>query len=146
MPDPHPVPMPPVRPGSGPGPVPMPSVPAPLGPPPTEPVFPFAEAQAALRAVDDLLADLASTSHQHRQLTGDLILGGSFQGTARMRFEDQVIEAGQELAPGCTARLERDREWLVQAIAAAHLRHDQYVGDLARWKAKAADPGPVVAA
>ncbi|QXC59285.1 hypothetical protein KSP35_12795 [Aquihabitans sp. G128] len=146
MPEPSPVPMPPVRPGPGPGPVPMPHSTPPLGPPPTEPVFPYAEARAAIRAIDALLDDLHRASTQHRHLTGELILGGTFSGTARGRFEDRVIEAGQEVAPGCTAALQVDRDWLVHAIAAADLRQHQYETDLARWKAKRDAPEPVVAA
>lgn len=133
-----PAPMPTVPPGTPP--VPMPTVTPSPGPPPIRPVFPYAEADAALAALDALLDDVARTTTQHRDLTGDLILGGSFHGSVRHRFEDQVIEAGQGLDPGSTAIVESNRTWLLQAVAAAHARDDQYAVDLAAWQARAEGP------
>ncbi len=125
-------------------PVPMPTVPPSPEPAPVKPVFPHAEARAALRALDDALDDVVTMTAQHRALTGELVLGGSFHGSVRHRFEDQVIEAAQRLSPEATAALEANRAWLVQAIAAAHAREDQYQVDLAAWQARAQAPAPSV--
>lgn len=137
-----PAPMPVVPPTTDP--VPMPYVVPNPGPMPVKPVFPYAEADAAIAAIDELLGDVAVATSQHRDLTGDLILSGSFRGTVRTRFEDQVIDAGQLLDPGSTAALEANRTWLLQAIREAHARDDQYALDLAAWQERASAPPPTV--
>lgn len=137
-----PVPMPTVHPGPGPRPVPMPNAIMPLGPKPVAPVFPFAEAQAALQAVDDLLDDVQQLGGQHQTLTHGLLGAGRFRGTARDTFQDNVSNAGDDLAPGSTAALTANRCWLVQAITAANALQDQYELDLAAWRAQAANQAP----
>lgn len=142
-PDPYPpVPMPTVEPGPGPGPVPMPHMIPPLGPRPVAPVFPFAEAQAALRALDALLEDVQQLVGQHQSITHGLLSAGHFRGTARNTFQDNVSNAGEDLSPGSTAAVIANRCWLAQAIITAHGLQDQYEIDLAAWRTQAASQSP----
>lgn len=124
----------------------MPDVILPLGPMPVAPIFPFAEAQAALRAIDDLLDDVANLAGQHQSITHGLLGAGHFRGTARNTFQDNVSTAGEDLSPGSTAALTANRCWLAQAITTANGLQDQYELDLAAWRAQAASQTPVVSA
>lgn len=136
----RPAPMPTVPPGCGDRPVPMPPVGPGPGPRPVEPVFPHAEARAALQALDDLYDDLGVLASRSRELTGALLADGRFHGSARDRFEDQVGDARRDLVPGASGELWANRVWLVEAIAAAEARQDQYERDLAAWTARADEP------
>ncbi|CAN5689690.1 hypothetical protein BH10ACT1_BH10ACT1_02200 [soil metagenome] len=104
----------------------------PAGPPPVAPEFPFAEARAALQALDALSDDIGHFGFQHALLTSSL--DGTFHGSAKTDFDDRLVTARGQLAPEATALLESDRAWLLQAIADAGARQDQYVVDLAAWR------------
>lgn len=146
MPDPRaPAPMPTVPGCTGSPPVPMPYVGPGPGPRPVEPVFPFAEARAALRTLDEVIDDVGTLSVRSQTLTYGLLTDGSFHGSARDRFESTMDDANEQLVPISTSALETDRDWLVQAIATARIRQDDYEHDLAAWKFRRDHPNPTVA-
>jgi hypothetical protein len=110
----------------------------PSDPPPVEPVFPFHEAQAVVRALEDLIGALDTLSSQQRSYA-EALLTPTFSGTFRQRFEEAHEEASQDLDrqwKGSASVLEGDLTQLRTQIQLARQRHDAWTTDLDRWQGR----------
>lgn len=107
-------------------------------PRPSEPTFPFAQARAAVVAIDDLMHALCTSSNRQGTASASLFTG-DFAGTFRQRFEqhyDQSVTNVDQLWRGGTSVLEQDRARLVQQIARAEQCHDDWQFALDQWQAR----------
>lgn len=120
------------------GPMPPARDDVPPDPRPVQPTFPFAEARAAVAAIDDLIDALRTFSTQQGGHAAQLFTA-DFAGTFRQRLEqhlDQSVTDVDGLWRGGASVLEQDRAALVRAIEAAESRQDDWQVSLDRWQAR----------
>lgn len=104
------------------------------GAPPVEPVFPFAEAEAALEAMSDLGVSANALSATRSAAAADALRGAS--GTSIAAFEARFERTDAAVRAFWASRgssLVRDHEWLSGAIADARAAHDAWVEQRAAY-------------
>jgi hypothetical protein len=89
------------------------------GPRPAEFRFPFAQAQAALRGIEDLIDDLDATIRTHQQAVVRVRVG--FEGRTRREFDSAFEELMAELS-SARGQLDGDASALEDAIREAERR------------------------
>lgn len=100
------------------------------GPRPEEFDFPFAQAAAALGAIEDAAAALADMVSAHERAVTDVRV--NFAGQTRDGF-DQGFAQLVDRARTAVMALETQRDQLEDDIAAARLRRDQQLDAIADW-------------
>lgn len=121
--------------------------PTPPDPRPSEPTFPFAQARAAVTAIDELIDALRTFSNREGTAAADLFTG-DFAGTFRQRFEQHHEQSAAEVKAlwhGSASVLEQDRAALVQQIDLAEQRRDDWQVALDQWKTRQAAPADAAA-
>ncbi|QXC61524.1 hypothetical protein KSP35_01350 [Aquihabitans sp. G128] len=118
----------------------MPPVPEPIpsDPRPVPPVFPFAEAHAAVAAMEALLDALGTVSIQ-QDAYAEALFTPAFSGQFREALRIQYAEARDHLfdvGRGPSSRLAADLALLRSQIYKAQDRKDEWATELATWQAR----------
>lgn len=102
---------------------------------PVEPVFPYAEARAALTAIGTLLEQLSALSTTRGAAASTMLSTSSGQSidAFRARNDDLTTELTNSWGQRGSG-LVMDQEWLRTAIADAETAHDAWVEDKAAWQ------------
>jgi len=123
--------------------VPPTDPPPPADPRPVEPVFPFAQAHAAVAALEALMEGLTTVSTQQDAYAEGLFTP-AFSGTFRKALRVGYADARQQLfdlGRGPSSRLAADLVLLRQQIYRAQDRHDAWVTAVGQWQARQPVPG-----
>ncbi|CAN5690033.1 hypothetical protein BH10ACT1_BH10ACT1_02230 [soil metagenome] len=92
-----------------------------------EPVFPFAEAQAALAAIQALLDQLMALDNTRTSAATDMLATSSGQSITNFTSRNDGLSTELTNSWGQQgAALQMDAQWVRDAIAAAHTLHDQW--------------------
>ncbi len=100
------------------------------GPRPEEFAFPFAEADAALAAIDQAVTELLGMIQVHEQAVGGARV--DFEGETRRSFDRGFAELLAQ-ADGGVRRLEDQRDQLEGDIEQAHRLRDASLHAIADW-------------
>lgn len=107
-------------------------------PRPVEPVFPFAQAHAAVAAIEGLMDAVTTVSIQQDAYAEGLFtpsFSGMFRKSLRVRHAD-ARDGLFDLGRGPSSRLAADLVLLRQQIYKAQDRHDEWVTAVGHWQAR----------
>ncbi|QXC61415.1 hypothetical protein KSP35_00745 [Aquihabitans sp. G128] len=95
--------------------------------PGAEPQFPFAEAQAALTAIQGLLDQLMALDNSRTSAAGDMLATSSGSSITNFRTRNDELSTGLTNSWGQRgSALQMDAQWVRDAIAQAHTAHQQW--------------------
>jgi len=101
------------------------------GPRPEEFTFPFAEARAALVAIDDAVAALRELVDVHERAVAEVRVG--FAGQTRVGFDRGFDDLIGRVRASASA-LEAQRDELEADLATARRRREQQLDAIAAWE------------